>query len=102
MSIMARPSFAETLRYVRSWSMSRHRTDIVNVSSLARRPHRGPWDSSRIRPDCSKRVAHGGSWQSGLGFLRSASRLWFSSVARLNTFGFRVGPDAYALILKSF
>src|SRR5882672_2778973 len=41
--------------------------------------------------DCSNRVARGGSWVSDPRFLRSATRIWYSTVDRNYALGFRVG-----------
>ena len=52
---------------------------------------RAPADGSAWeRGNCSRRVLRGGSWVSIPRNLRSANRLRFTSVGRLNDFGFRV------------
>jgi formylglycine-generating enzyme required for sulfatase activity len=41
--------------------------------------------------DCSRRVVRGGSWNLNPQYLRSALRFRFSTDARINYLGFRVG-----------
>ena len=47
--------------------------------------------SAKLAKDCSGRVVRGGGWGGGPGGLRSASRIDFRTVYRVNDFGFRVG-----------
>jgi formylglycine-generating enzyme required for sulfatase activity len=47
--------------------------------------------SARTTGDCRLRVLRGGSWVDLPQNLRSASRNWYSTVNRINTFGFRLG-----------
>jgi formylglycine-generating enzyme required for sulfatase activity len=51
-----------------------------------------PTDGSAwIEGDCTNRVVRGGSWFNVPGYLRSASRDWYSSHLRRSYLGFRVG-----------
>jgi formylglycine-generating enzyme required for sulfatase activity len=49
--------------------------------------------SAWTRRDCNRRVLRGGSWFYIPGYLRSASRLWFTASTRFNISGFRVAQD---------
>lgn len=45
------------------------------------------------REACGRRVIRGGSWLYNPVFLRSANRIWFTPVLRLNYLGFRLAQD---------
>jgi formylglycine-generating enzyme required for sulfatase activity/serine/threonine protein kinase len=49
--------------------------------------------SAWTRRDCNRRVLRGGSWFYIPGYLRSASRVWFTASTRFNISGFRVAQD---------
>nr|VFJ92322.1 MAG: Formylglycine-generating enzyme, required for sulfatase activity, contains SUMF1/FGE domain [Candidatus Kentron sp. LFY] len=52
-----------------------------------------PWEKREDPGDCEWRVTRGGSWISGIWYLRSANRYWFSSDSANFNVGFRLARD---------